>query len=268
VAFNVCAIPESLFEATLVGHAKGAFTGAIANAAGLLVQADGGTLFFDEIGSLPLTAQAKLLRLVEGHPFHALGDTRERRSNFRVVAATNENLAALVRAERVREDLLFRLRGAVLDVPPLASRLEDVPELVQYFLRAQRSAPLRRITGGALQVLQGYSWPGNVRQLRAVVERAVALADSPILDVADMCMALEPELASERISVARDVAPPPELVQALGASAGDTAEAARLLGVSRRTLYRWLEESGLPTPKRRHRKRDGQQGEDESRRTD
>ena len=179
-ALNVCAISESLFESELFGYAKGAFTGATSDKPGYLSTANGGTLFLDEISSLALASQAKLLRAIETLTFRPAGATSDRRSDFRVVAATNEPIRALVESGRVRRDFAQRLAGIVIRLPPLRERAEDIPLLARSFVRAASNHnELLELTECALRVIQSYAWPGNVRDLKHVVERAILIADGP-----------------------------------------------------------------------------------------
>lgn len=179
VAFNVCAIPDTMFESTLFGHVRGAFTGAVSDNDGYLVEADRGTIFLDEISGLPLFNQMKLLRAVETREFRPVGARQDRRSEFRVVAASNDDLPGLAHAGQFRQDLLFRLRGIPIEVPLLADRLEDVPALALHFAReAARPGEPVEIKPTAIRELQAYDWPGNVRELRQVIECAIALAGS------------------------------------------------------------------------------------------
>ncbi|HJR63809.1 MAG TPA: sigma 54-interacting transcriptional regulator, partial [Gemmatimonadaceae bacterium] len=183
VAFNVCAIAETMFEDALFGHVRGAFTGATSDAAGYLVEADKGTVFLDEISGLAMGMQAKLLRVLETREFRPVGARLDRRSDFRVVAATNEPLATLLAERRIRADLAYRLGGVVIQVPSLRERPEDVPVLACRFMeRARASCGIAvRLSGEALHALQQYDWPGNVRELKNVVERAAVLAEGAVV---------------------------------------------------------------------------------------
>ncbi|HEY0779190.1 MAG TPA: sigma 54-interacting transcriptional regulator [Gemmatirosa sp.] len=212
VAFNVCAVGDALFESAVFGHVRGAFTGAVADSPGYLAEADRGTAFLDEVGALSLGAQAKLLRAVELREFRPVGAARDRRSDFRLVSATNENIEVLVRAGRFRADLAERLGGVVLDVPPLAARREDIPALVMHFAAAAADATAttprhvgsanRPVVGAsvvefspeALGLLQAHAWPRNVRQLRHAVERALAWSPGGCVDAATV-RAILPHMA-------------------------------------------------------------------------
>ena len=204
VAFNVCAVADALFESAVFGHVRGAFTGAVADSPGYLAEADRGTAFLDEVGALPLAAQAKLLRAVELHEFRPVGAARDRRSDFRVVSATNDDVEQLVRAGRFRADLAERLGGIVLEVPPLAARRDDIPALVAHFValaaagarqggspharspheRSDAMPHLAEFSPEALALLQAHAWPRNVRQLRHAVERALAWSPDGFVDAA------------------------------------------------------------------------------------
>jgi DNA-binding NtrC family response regulator len=246
VPFNVCALGDSMFEDALFGHVRGAFTGAAGESLGFLREANGGTVFFDEISGLPLPLQAKLLRAVETGVFRPIGAARDARSDFRLVTATNENIADLVTAGRFRADLAFRVRGFVLTVPPLDDRREDIPALAAHF--ARRTRPGAVVARRAELWLQNRSWPGNVRELRQIIEAAMIFGR----DVLD-------EDSLERVSAHRSsaCASAPsgarEAFSALLSSAGwDTARLAAQLGVHRATVYRRAKRLGLrrTAPKR------------------
>lgn len=251
VAFNVCAISETMFEDALFGHERGAFTGATGDVCGYLGEADGGTLFLDEISGLPLAGQAKLLRAIETRMFRPIGARQDRQSDFRVVAATNENLHGLVRVGRFRNDLLFRLSGMVIEVPPLCDRLEDVPALALHF--TQQVSPTGEpveVTAAALNDLRSYDWPGNVRELRQVIECAVALSGSAVLGRDEIDAALQRAgrhpLNVEPAGVAREW-----LREVLEQHGWDTERAAQHLGVHRATVYRRMRQLGLRRRERR-----------------
>jgi DNA-binding NtrC family response regulator len=254
VATNCAAIPENLIEAELFGHMKGAFTGAAQSRAGLFEQANGGTVFLDEIGELPAAMQVKLLRVLQEREVQRLGGTETVQLNIRVIAATNADLEEAVRARRFREDLFYRLNVVPLRLPPLRQRLDDVPALVQHFLEKVCEAEgvaRKSISAPALALLKGYDWPGNVRQLEHAVEMAVVLSgDRAVLDCSDFSL-----LAREGVRVCGTVAPviefPEEgldldatvgrierslVEQALARCRGNKARAADLLRIKRTTL--------------------------------
>jgi transcriptional regulator with GAF, ATPase, and Fis domain len=179
VKVNCGAIPEQLFESEFFGHAKGAFTGAIADRPGRFELAHGGTLFLDEIGEVPLALQSKLLRVLQEKQFERVGEARTRTVDVRVIAATNRNLRREAAQGRFREDLFYRLTVFPIDLPPLRDRAEDIPRLAAHFLQssaARLNLRLPRLTRDRLRTLQSYAWPGNVRELENVIERAVILS--------------------------------------------------------------------------------------------
>jgi DNA-binding NtrC family response regulator len=179
VPVNTGSMPTDLLESTLFGHVKGAFTSAIASKKGLFEMADRGTLFLDEIATMSLETQAKILRVLQDRRFMHLGGVQEVQVDVRIIAATNVDLRQMVREGRFREDLFYRLNVITIDLPPLRQRREDIPLLVQYFLKKyaeENDRPVRRITPEALRPLLSYSWPGNVRELENVIERAVVLS--------------------------------------------------------------------------------------------
>ena len=235
VAVNICAIPDSMFEDTLFGHVRGAFTGAVNDNGGLIAEADHGTLFLDEISGLPLSLQAKLLRVVETRQFRAVGGRSDLASDFRVVSATNESIAGLEEERRFRSDLRHRLARLTIRVPSLSERAEDVPLLVDYFLRVDHGGALR-VTPSALLTLQEYHWPGNVRELKSIVECAVALSDTGDID----CALVRSLLDSGRTGSSAVGHANGALLQALAETEWDVDAAARLLGVHRSTIYRRL----------------------------
>jgi DNA-binding NtrC family response regulator len=242
VAFNVCAIAETMFEDALFGHTRGAFTGATSDAMGYLAEADRGTAFFDEIGGLPLAAQAKLLRVIETGEFRPVGASRNRRSDFRVVAATNEDIARLVALGKFRADLAARLNGFIFHVPPLAARTEDVPLLARFFLDALGVGE-ERLTGDAMDALADHDWPGNVRELKHVLSRACILAEGGLINRRSVELALEqqapPTYATLRGKRQR------KLLEVLDQTGWDVGAAAQLLGTHRATIYRRLKQLGI-----------------------
>jgi two-component system response regulator HydG len=255
VTVNCSAVVETLFESELFGHVRGAFTGATDAKVGLFEHADGGTLFLDEAGELPVSLQAKLLRAVEHGEVQRVGSLDTRRVDVRVIAATNRNLRADAAAGHFRADLFYRLSIIEIDLPPLRDRREDIPYLTAAFLRdiAKRlPRTISGVTAAAEQRLQQAAWPGNIRELRNVVERACILSDGPILTEADVIAAMSTSSAAIARPVPEAVAPAEDrhllssaqraqVQRALHETRGNKAAAARLLGVSRRALYRWLE---------------------------
>ena len=188
VAINCAAVPETLFETELFGVEAGAFTDAKATRAGYLLRADGGTLFLDEIGAMALNVQAKLLRFLESRSFRRVGGMKELHVNLRVIAATNADLRAAVAQKLFREDLFYRLQVITLTLPPLRERPEDIALLISHFLRVLHTddMPSVQMSGEALQLLQRYSWPGNVRQLLGVIQRAQIVCDGQVIGARDL----------------------------------------------------------------------------------
>jgi DNA-binding NtrC family response regulator len=252
VPFNVCAIGESMFEDALFGHVRGAYTGAATESLGFLREANGGTAFFDEISGLPLGLQAKLLRAIETGVFRPIGATRDARSDFRVVAATNERLAGLVERGSFRADLRHRLSGIVLAVPSLADRIDDIPHLARHFARQPGfHAAARAIDEPAMRLLMDLPWPGNIRELKQVVESAAVFAKAAI-DVDAIRRALAHRSSGDGdgdINVHDDPRGRGDLVDALRDASWDVERAAIRLGMHRATLYRRMKRLGIGAPR-------------------
>jgi two-component system NtrC family response regulator len=254
VAVNMAAVPETLVESELFGHERGAFTGADRERRGRFELADGGSLFLDEIGDLPRATQAKLLRVLQEQTFERLGGTRSLHVDARVIAATNRDLEAMVRQGEFREDLYYRLNVVTIDLPPLRSRREDIPLLVDHFLRrfaAESKAAVESVSREAMDVLLKYEYPGNVRELENIVHRAVVLARGPVVTTADLPLHVA-ELRSEGQQppasfVERVAQFERELIlEALERAGGVQTRAARELGMSERHLRYKLRKYGLP----------------------
>jgi DNA-binding NtrC family response regulator len=249
VTVNCAALQEHLLESELFGHERGAFTGADRAKPGLFEVAEGGTLFIDEVAEMAPALQAKLLRVLEDGHYRRVGDTRERTADVRVVAATNRPLEEEQKAGRFREDLFFRLNVVAVTLPPLRDRREDVPLLVDHLLRTRQlgRAPLT-VGPAALDALSRYDWPGNVRELANVLERAQILAEGGVITTDSL-----PENLIPAGGPVADPAGPDALegverrhvAEVLQRSGGNKAQAAKALGVSRRTLYRLLDRYGL-----------------------
>lgn len=246
VVVNCATITGSLIEAQLFGSRKGAFTGADRDRPGLFEEADEGTLFLDEIGELPLECQAKVLRVIEGHGFRPVGATAEVRTDVRIIAATNRDLEDDAAKGKFRRDLLYRLQVIQLPVPPLREHAADIPALIAYYLakltRSSRT-PIR-IADAALRELQDYSWPGNVRQLLAVLESAVAMSDGTTLQPRDFRMpkdAVDPKGMPLNLEALETMA----VRQALIQTHGNITRAAKLLGVCRDTLAAKMKQIGI-----------------------
>jgi Nif-specific regulatory protein len=244
ISVNCAAIPAELIESQLFGHVKGAFTGADRDHVGWFQQADNGTLFLDEIGELPMAGQAKLLRILEGHPFLPVGATQEVAVDVRVLAATNRDLKELVRQKRFRQDLYFRLSVFELELPPLRERPEDIEPLIEHFFdhyRKRHGRPQLQLSPTARKSLLGYDWPGNVRQLRNVMDSAVLLAEGETIESDDL--GLRPIPLGDRPTSLQLAEWERMLIQdALARTRGKVPEAARLLGIGRATLYRKIDE--------------------------
>jgi two-component system response regulator AtoC len=257
VAVNCAAIPEALLESELFGHAKGAFTGADRARRGLFLEADGGTLFLDEVGELPTPLQAKLLRVLQEEEVRPLGDSKSRRVDVRVLAATARNLEAEVAAGRFREDLFYRLNVVRLAVPPLRERPKDIPLLVDHFLAHFRDTlgkPVRGISDEALERLVAYPWPGNVRELENVIERAIILASADRIGLSELPQNVAvPQPGAPAAGRAGDLSlrrarrvVEIEVIQrALRATGGNRTHAARLLEISHRALLYKIKEHGI-----------------------
>lgn len=245
VAFNVCAVGDGMFEDALFGHVKGGFTGATRDAAGYLAEANGGTVFMDEISGLGLQSQAKLLRALETGVFRPVGAARDRVSDFRLVSASNEDLGGMVARRSFRLDLLQRIGGHVLDVPSLDSRREDIPQLVRHFLRDGRL--LASISDEAIARLQSHVWGGNVRQLRHAVQRLAIVAGGDEIGAGHVEEALRSrsEVGMSRSAEALSVE---RITAALECHQWDIERAADALHVHRATLYRWMRRCGIEMP--------------------
>jgi DNA-binding NtrC family response regulator len=263
VAVNVGALPESLVESELFGHARGSFTGAAVERAGLVEEADRGTLFLDEIGDMPLPAQVKLLRTLESGEVRRVGENVTRMVDVRVVAATHRDLQALIQSGRFREDLYYRLNVVQIELPPLRERREDIGLLSSYFLdraaRRQGREPLA-FSAAAMALLGKYDYPGNVRELENAIEHAVTLADGDLIAPADLPGAIRsprmlPRLAgggtgeldgpqvvvpAEIEDLSLDTLTREHVRRVLALHGGNATAAARRLGVSRTTLWRML----------------------------
>src|SRR5262245_24502036 len=245
VVINCAALPETLLESELFGHERGAFTGAVSAKPGLFEVADEGTLFIDEIGELPGSLQAKLLRVLEDGSLRRIGSVQERRVNVRLLAATNRHLAKEVEAGRFREDLYYRINVMSLELPPLRDRTGDIPLLVSHFL-----GPGWEIEPAAHEALERYTWPGNVRQLINALERAKILCEDEMVRLRDL-----PKEVTEPGAATNSAAPlqtddlasiqRSKVVEVLRREAGNKSKAARALGIDRRKLYRLLEKYAI-----------------------
>jgi transcriptional regulator with GAF, ATPase, and Fis domain len=275
IKVHCAALSPGLLESELFGHVKGAFTSAIRDKVGRFESAHGGTLFIDEIGDISLEVQTKLLRVLEEMTFERVGSSEPVQVDVRIIAATHRDLEGMIGQGRFREDLFFRLNVLPITVPPLRQRAEDIPELVDHFLRlyAQRAAKqVTALDDDALALLKAFSWPGNVRQLENVIERAVIIAEGPTITPTELPDEVKankvageveevgntwtesesvgmslPELASviQADRVERERREREQLVRALAAAGGNKAVAARALGLARSTLVSRLKKFGL-----------------------
>jgi two-component system response regulator AtoC len=255
VAINCSAVPEALLESELFGHARGAFTDARAARTGLLLQASGGTLLLDEIGDMPLSLQPKLLRAIQERTLRPVGGDEETPFDVRIIATTNRDLRSLVDEERFREDLYFRINVIHVELPPLRARGGDVLLLAQHFIdvhAARAGKQVKGISPPAAEKLLAYSWPGNVRELQNCIERAIALTEHDRIVVEDLPQTVRAYKRSHVLVATDD---PSEMVplaeverryvlRVLEAVGGNKTSAAQILGVTRKTLYRKLEEYG------------------------
>ena len=259
ITLNCSAVVETLFESELFGHVRGAFTGATETKVGLFEHADAGTIFFDEVGELPLSLQAKLLRTVEYGEIQRVGALETRSSDVCVIAATNRDLMSEAAAGRFRSDLYYRLGILELYLVPLRDRREDIPYLTAVFVRecAERlSRQIIGITSAAERLLQLAPWPGNIRQLKHVIERACLMSDGRMLTERELGASLSAAGGGHRAASAKPVKPAfdphrlstaqrDQIARVLQQVGGNKTEAAHQLGISRRSLYRWIERLDL-----------------------
>jgi len=253
---NCAGLSETLLESELFGHITGAFTGASADRKGLFEVADKGTLFLDEIGDMAPNSQAKLLRVVEDGIIIPVGSNKQTLVDVRIISATNQNLPELIEQKKFRQDLYFRIKGVNISLPALRDRLEDMPELFEYFLKeavAEVGSKVTGITDPALKALESYDWPGNIRQLRNAIRTMVVMCDRDRLDVQD----LPPEMAQRRQliagsgavaglgTVSLDELEKKAIEETLAKTKGNREKTAKVLGIGERTLYRKIKEYNL-----------------------
>jgi two-component system nitrogen regulation response regulator GlnG len=290
VAVNMAAIPRELIESELFGHERGAFTGATARAAGRFEQAQGGTLFLDEIGDMPPEAQTRLLRVLQEGEFTSVGGRDSRRTDVRIVAATHQNLRALIAEGRFREDLYYRLNVVPIRLPPLRERVGDLPDLARSFLRraSAEGLPKKALSAEALDALKGYSWPGNVRELENLMRRLAVLCPEDRIPAEAVAQEIASRGEEDRIDAGAggmagrslgaavemhleryfrrhgDVLPPPGLYDrvlreiemplialTLSATRGNQLRASELLGINRNTLRKKIRELDIPVTRGR-----------------
>jgi two-component system, NtrC family, response regulator AtoC len=257
VCLNCAALSETLLESELFGHERGAFTGAVQAKPGLLETAARGTLFLDEVGELPLSTQAKLLRVIETREVARLGSVRPHRIDARFIAATNRDLEAEVARGAFRADLYYRLNGITLTIPPLRTRLEEIRPLAETFARQicrDLGRPPPILPPDSVAHLEAYGWPGNIRELKNVIERAVLLCEGPTLEPQHMPLLERSLTESQKLTTSaagtgarteRD-----RIIEALAACAGNQSRAAKMLGIPRRTFVTKLDAYKIPRPKK------------------
>jgi two-component system response regulator HydG len=261
VPLNISSLPESILESELFGHEAGAFTGASTRRIGKLEHANGGTLFLDEVGEMPMETQIKLLRVLEDRKITRLGTNEEKTINVRLVAATNADLKAAMEKGTFRRDLYYRLSVVAISLPPLRERRADIPLLIDHFLKEFMQRYGKEVQGlsrAARQALMAYEWPGNIRQLRNVVEHMIALDTDGRLDIDDLPDELRPFAAAvvdgqspgssgADLLIGRPLEEVEKyyITQALSLTGGRREEAAKMLGIGERTLYRKIKEFGL-----------------------
>jgi two-component system NtrC family response regulator len=250
IAINCAAIPENLLESELFGHERGAFTGAVKQTIGKIELAHRGTFFLDEIGDLPLTLQAKLLRFLQDRVIERVGGRQQIPVDVRIVSATNKNIAEQIRDGRFREDLFYRLNEVRIDIPPLRERVGDVVLLINYFIgefNRQHGRNIKGLAQDAVESVLSYPWPGNVREIENRVKRAVIMAEGKLLTSADLDFqpSTEPAADGYDLREARERAERAVIQRALLKEQGNISKAARLLGVSRPTLYELMRQLNI-----------------------
>jgi DNA-binding NtrC family response regulator len=254
VAINCAAIPEALIESELFGHVRGAFTGAAEKRIGTFSAAQGGTLLIDEIGEMQLDLQSKLLRAIETRRISPLGSNEEIDLDVRLIASTHRDLQELITAHRFREDLYYRLNVVNIKLPPLRDRREDIPLLVRAFMEeiaAENNRPVRDISPEALARLQGYDWPGNVRQLRNVLESVIVMSTREVIDSVDFPEPIRDASSAPPLQTLIAMGMPMSEIekevirQTLQRTGGNRSEASKILGISTRTLQRRIKEHNL-----------------------
>jgi PAS domain S-box-containing protein len=262
IAVNCSALTESLLESELFGHVKGAFTGATHNRSGRFEEADGGTVFLDEIGEISTYIQVKLLRVLQEREIERVGDSKTRKVNIRIIAATNRDLYRRVQEGLFRDDLYYRLKVFPIALPPLRNRKEDIPLLTQHFIDRQNRKTGKNITGisqYAMRVFLDHSWPGNVRELENAVEHAFVLCDRDQIEISDLPLELRQPAdecrpggvagaTARKVRTGKDL-PKEELMKLLETSHWNKAEVARQLGVSRTAVWKYMKKWDIPLQK-------------------
>ncbi len=257
IAINCSALPDTLLESELFGYEKGAFTDAANQKKGLLEMANGGTLFLDEIGEVPLALQAKLLRVVETKRFRRLGSTKEQIIDIRLLSATNRNLETAVKLKQFREDLFYRLSVISLQLPPLRERKEDIPVLVNHFLKtlAESGKPLKKILPKAMEKILSYAWPGNIRELQNIIEHAVVFSDNDTIHADDLpghiqqraVMDQESSFSTDAKGQSLENMEKNHIEKVIQDCGKNRSQAAKILGISERALYYKIRKYKIPT---------------------
>lgn len=252
VQINCAALNAALLESELFGHVKGAFTGAIRHRIGRFEYADGGTLFLDEIGDIPVSVQIKLLRVLESMEIERVGENRPIPVNVRIISATNKNIKNLIAGEKFREDLFFRINVFPIDLPPLRDRMEDIPILLNTFIYRLQRMTGKRIQGlsrAAVKRIMSYHWPGNVRELKSALEYAFVQQENGLIGVEDLPNYLNTEKEAGRMHQVTesipDISEKAALMKALRQSLGNRSQAAKILGVSRGTVWNRMRKYGI-----------------------
>lgn len=251
IKVNCSVFAEGVLESELFGHEKGAFTGALYTRKGRFEIAEGGTILLDEVGDMPLSVQIKLLRVLQEHEFERVGGTKTIKTNARIISTTNKKLEDLVKAEKFREDLLYRLRVVTIDMPTLMERKEDIPLLAEYFLKKFKEVHNKKIKGispEAMAIINYYNWPGNIRELINCIESSVVMAQGDSIRVESLPPYFFYQQSEKNTPKSRDNLYEIErqaILNALSRVGGRKADAARLLGIGLRTLYRKLEQYGI-----------------------
>ncbi|MFO7728933.1 MAG: sigma 54-interacting transcriptional regulator [Desulfonatronovibrio sp.] len=256
VQVNCAALSESLLESELFGHVKGAFTGALQHRKGRFEIAHKGDVFLDEIGDLPMSVQVKLLRVLENKTFERVGESRSISVDVRLITATNKNLPAFIEQEKFREDLFYRINVIPIVLPPLRQRKEDIPHLVDFFIKrlsANNKANIKGLNPQAMKLFMDYSWPGNVRELKSALEYAFVVADSDLIKPDHLPDSLYGRAAAPAENVENDkplaTTQKDELIQALQKSRGNKSETARILGINRVTVLNRMRKYGIDLKK-------------------
>ena len=249
VKINCSAIPETLMESELFGHVRGAFTGAVSDRKGRFEEANHGTIFLDEIGDISPLIQVKLLRFLQNHTFEAVGSNKTHQADVRIIAATNKNLERLIEEGNFREDLYYRLNVIPISLPPLRERKEDIPTLIERHLSEFDHLHKTSFTHAAIMKMINYNWPGNIRQLRNIIQRCITLARASIIDINELSPEIvnyQPQMLIEKTGIMTlEEVEIEYIIKILRLTKGNQTEAANLLGIHRNTLANKIREFHL-----------------------